>query len=99
MRSRLPRELCIHIHARSAERGSAPTGTRKGSSAVMIVIYREGGVPTVTNESFQREINYAVAKSLLKRMKKQGLMTEEELKQADKKLRAKYAPLVFALVA
>lgn len=53
----------------------------------------------VTNESFQREINYAVAKSLLKRMKKQGLITAEELEQADRKLRAKYAPLVFALVA
>ncbi|WP_288934401.1 SHOCT domain-containing protein [uncultured Acidaminococcus sp.] len=65
----------------------------------MIVIYREGGVPMVTNESFQREINYAVAKSLLKRMKKQGLITAEELEQADRKLRAKYAPLVFALVA
>jgi hypothetical protein len=51
----------------------------------------------MTKEQFERERRYQSAMSVLRTMNAMGLITDDELAQADAGLRGKYSPVIGSL--
>ena len=69
------------------------------NTALTVVIYQQGLGADVMNEEWNNEFQYQITMSLVRRLKENGTISDNEYKQIDTIMLEKYRPILGTLLS